>query len=268
MAVGYLTARTWLSIVEFPLPCSPLHWPLSVLADYGQSLDQTTFAPHFLKLTHLAATFVDLRRAEDNDGLSLQGDSCLAGSAVTVPWAQLEYSTLLNVAQMRSEFLDVRDDMPATPAAAVTHMLQSSIFLVIYHHFLCRRPALGRSLGLRPVPGVLHFICAIARSVFICPPRVVDNWPLLADVQATTVRLLLDFWSLTRAENCRALLNLWEPTAERFESLARHVRAQLGEGPWDVEVIDGYSVFWMFRDLRSLSLESLMREDGYKSPVL
>lgn len=255
MAVGALTSYSWLAMVANPtvtLPASPPPWPPSILLDYRDSsaLDANRWAPHYLKLTHLAASFVDLRRSTEGEPNT---------PAVTAAWAELEYTTLLNVAQMQSQYLDVRDEMPATPAATITHMLQTLVFLRVYQHLLYRNPSLGQAIGLRPVPGVVHFICALARSVFICPAVVVDHWPILADIQAVTVEVLLDMWRLTKAGNCRALLNLWKPAGPRFDGLARHVRNQIGHGPWDVEVIDGYSVFWMFRDLRSLSLEVHMR---------
>jgi hypothetical protein len=160
---------------------------------------------------------------------------------------------------MPSEFLDVRDEMPASPAAIITHMLQSLIYLHFYGYVLCNKPEVGLELGLRPVPGVLHFICACSRSIFVCQQQVVEHWTLLRNVQAVAARIMLDLWNLTKFENCRALLNLWEPPPGQFESLQMEVRNQLGTGPWATEVIDGYSVFWTFRDVRSLGLEVQLR---------
>jgi hypothetical protein len=33
------------------------------------------------------------------------------------------------------------------------------------------------------------------------------------------------------------------------------VRDEIGPGPWNIDQTDGYSVFWTFRDLRSLHLQ-------------
>lgn len=249
IAAGALAANTWLALVGYTVPL-PASRP-SILLDYMRGLDQTTFAPHYLKLTYLGASFLNLRSIADQERTA---------KSTVMSWAELEYTTLLNVVQMPSEYLDVRDEMPATPGAVVTHMLQSLVFLRIYDHLLCQEPALGQSLGLRPVPGVVHFLCVIARSVLTCPPQIVKHWPILDEVQASSAQTLLNIWQLTEAENCRALLNLWKPTPGRFDDLSREVRAKIGSGPWDVEVIDGYSVFWVFRDLRSLSLEMHMRD--------
>lgn len=225
-----------------------------MLLDYGASLDQDTFAPHYLKLTHLAASLLGLRDTTTTP----QEDETLPRD-VTQAWAKLEYSCLLNVAQMPSEFLDVRDEMPATPAAVITHMLQSVIYLRLYSYILVENPAIGRALGLRPVPGVLYFICAITRSIFVCQRQIVEHWSQLSQLQATAARILLGFWELTKFENCRALLNLWDPEPGQFELLKHTVRERIGPGPWTIELIDGYSVFWTFRDLRSLNLEVHMR---------
>ena len=113
---GAVTASIWLHLAGRRKESLPLD--LQVLNDYAATLDQTSFGPHLLKLTHLAGRL--LRQLSENPQQHLE-----QFDATTVrAWAVLERSSLLNVAEMRSEFLDVRDDMPATPAAVVTHMLQ------------------------------------------------------------------------------------------------------------------------------------------------
>lgn len=201
-----------------------------------------------MKLTHLAASFLELAATaveSEFDSTSMK------------QWAKLEYASLLNVVEMDPQFLDVRDDMPASPAAVVTHMLQNLVYLRLYSCLLCEKPYIGRALALRPVPGVLYFICAIVRSTFVCQPRVVDVWPLIVDIQAEAARITLQLWKLTRFENCKALLRLWDP-ANGFDELAAEARECAGTGPWSIEPIDGFSVFWTFRDVRSLGLEALM----------
>lgn len=244
LLAGALVAETWHCLIANTLPS--LEVPIDILVDYASQLDETSFGPHFLKLTHLGASVLQLQS---------EGVENVTNSAH--PWAKLEYSCLLSVVEMHSEFLDVRDDMPASPAAVVTHMLQNLIYLRLYTYLLCEKPALGQILALRPVPGVLHFLCAIARSTFICQPQVFEYWPLVSDIQAAAAHVMLLFWDLTNSENCRALLNLWKPRPGH-ETLAQRAHEAAGEGPWTVEVIDGYSVFWTFRDLRSLILESII----------
>ena len=76
---------------------------------------------------------------------------------------------------------------------------------------------------------------------------------MLVRIQAQTARIMLRLWHHTNFENFRAILNLWENPGNRFPDLARQVREEIGTGPWSVDEIDGYSVFWTFRDLRSLT---------------
>lgn len=247
VAAGLQTTYTWLRLSGQQHQSPGI--PSSIIAQYATELELNTFGPHFMKLTHLAAWFLELE-AEANES-ELTADS-------TQTWAKMEYASLLNVVEMDPEYLDVRDDMPASPAAIVTHMLQNLIYLRLYSCILCEKPHIGGALSLRPVPGVLHFICAIARSTFVCQPRVIDYWPLIIDIQAATASMVLQLWKLTRFENCRALLNLWKPAAG-YEKLAEEARECVGTGPWPIEPIDGFSVFWTFRDVRSLALEVYMR---------
>jgi hypothetical protein len=159
---------------------------------------------------------------------------------------------------MDTQFLDLRDDMPASVAAVVTHMLQNLIYLRLYSFLLCDMPHIGEAISLRPVPGVLYFICAIARSTFVCQSQVIKFWPLIVEIQSEAARVMMKLWRRTNFENCKALLDLWQPTSAH-EDLAEEARQCLGAGPWNIEHTDGFSVFWTFRDVRSLSLEVFTR---------
>lgn len=141
---GVLTAHSWLSL------CRRMHRPINVapttLLDYAAVLEPNTFAPHFLKLTHLAATFHRLTERADD----------VLDADLVQSWAKLEYAALLSVVEMDTQFLDLRDDMPASMAAVVTHMLQNMIYLRLYGFLLCDQSQIGEALSLRPVPGVLY----------------------------------------------------------------------------------------------------------------
>lgn len=172
---------------------------------------------------------------------------------VQVAWARLEYDFFLWQVCLPPTLLDTRDEIPATPQSVVIHCLSSLLLLSFYSDILQKADTLGSLLALQPVPGVLLFICALARSTFICPRELLDRWSLLVHIQATTARMILSLWHQTGYENFRAILNLWEDVYGWFPDLAKQVRDQIGTGPWTVEEIDGYSVFWTFRDLRSLT---------------
>jgi hypothetical protein len=183
------------------------------------------------------------------------------GPDAQLVWSRLEYECLLRPVQLPPALLDLRDGMPATPQSVVIHCLQNLLLLSFYSYVLDRPDTLGTLLALRPVPGVLYFLCALARTVFVCPREMLDRWALLADIQATTARIMLRLWHRTQFENCRAILNLWEDAHGRFHDLARQVRQEIGPGPWTVDEIDGYSVFWTFRDLRSLTIEFISTDE-------
>lgn len=168
-------------------------------------------------------------------------------------WSKLEYECLLWQVCLEPSLLDTRDDLPATPKSVVIHCLSSLLLLSFYSYVLERTDTLGRLIALRPVPGVLLFLCTLARSTFICPRQLLDRMSLLVSIQAQTARIMLRLWHQTGFENFRAILNLWENPGGRFPDLARQVREEIGFGPWAVDEIDGYSVFWTFRDLRTLT---------------
>lgn len=181
----------------------------------------------------------------------IQPDTSLA-------WAKLEYDFLLWQVRLPTTLLDGRDDLPATPQSVLMHCLSSMLLLSFYSDVLGHADTLGVQMALRPVPGVLLFLCALARSTFICPRNLLDRWALLLHMQAATVRIMLRLWRQTGFENCRALCNLWEDSHNLFPDLKQQVREEIGTGPWTIEEIDGYSVFWTFRDLRTLAAKFII----------
>lgn len=170
-----------------------------------------------------------------------------------VVWSKLEYECLLWQVCLPPSLLDTRDDLPATPESVVIHCLSSLLLLSFYSYVLEHADTLGALIALRPVPGVLLFLCALARSTFVCPQILLNRMSLLVSIQAQTVRIMLRLWYQTGFENCRAILNMWENPGDVFPDLAQQVQEEIGAGPWAIEEIDGYSVFWTFRDLRTLT---------------
>lgn len=220
--------------------------PDDFLMTYAQTLDRSTFGHHYLRISHLGLELDRLRLAEEREGV---------GPDTKLLWCRLEYECLFWAVQLPSTLLDLRDEMPARPEAVAIHSLHNLVILGFYATVLDRPDTLGTLLALRPVPGVLHYICSLARSVFICPREMLVHWALFSDIQATTARIIRRLWHQTQFENFRGLLNLWDDALNRFPDLARDVRKEIGTGPWIMDQTDGYSVFWTFRDLRSLHLE-------------
>lgn len=241
---GAVVANTWYRLVGLPL--TPLDVPDDFLMAYAQTLDHSTFSHHYLRISHLGLKLDRLRLAEEREGV---------GPDSKLLWCRLEYECLFWAVQLPTTLLDLRDELPARPEAVAIHSFHNLVVLDFYATVLDRPDTLGSLLALRPVPGVLHYICSLARSVFICPREMLSHWALFSDIQAATARIILRLWHQTQFENFCGLLNLWDDSLDRFPELARSVREEIGTGPWTIDQTDGYSVFWTFRDLRSLHLE-------------
>jgi hypothetical protein len=241
---GAVVANTWLRLVGSSL--APLDIPDGFLMSFTEHLDRSTFAYHYLRISNLALTFEKLRFAMEREGL---------GPDAKTAWSRLEYECLFWAVHLPSTLLDLRDEMPARPEAVIIHSHHNLVLLSFYATVIENQDTLGKLLALRPMPGVLHYICSLIRSVFICPSEMIPHWVLLSDIQAATARIALQLWRQTKFENFCGLLNLWDDTLERFPKLTQEVREEIGTGPWTIDQTDGYSVFWTFRDLRSLHLE-------------
>lgn len=240
---GACTTYAWLRLVGYSLP--PLHVSADVVDSYKLQLDSASFSYHYLAMSRLVDRFNNLCAAEGNHSLGVEGK---------LAWARLEYDCLLGPIKLPPSLVDLRDEMPATPESVVLHCLQNLLFLSFYAYVFDRQETLGNMLSLRPIPGVMYFLCALARTILICRRDIVARWKLISDAQVQTVRAMLRLWRVSQFENCKAILSLWDDHGENPDLVA-HVRDEIGPGPWPMEQSDGYSVFWTFRDLRSLSLE-------------
>ncbi|ERS96903.1 hypothetical protein HMPREF1624_06229 [Sporothrix schenckii ATCC 58251] len=258
---GAVSAYTWKQLVG--RPTTLLRLPTDMLHGYAMSLGERTFARHYLLLADIGARFNQQCIRTELDGVSDANDATQTQST-RIAWAKLEYECLLWQVRLPPHLLDLRDELPATPESLVMHQLSSLVLLSLYSYILNRTDTLGGLIALRPVPGVLYFMCALARSVFICPRAVLDRWDLIVDIRATTARIMLQLWHQTHFENCRAILDMWTDVEERHAAFAAQVREEIGTGPWTVDEIDGYSVFWTYRDLRALTLELIVGDPGMR----
>lgn len=258
---GAVSAYTWRQLID--RPTTLLGLPTDMLHGYAMSLNERTFGRHYLLLADIGARFNQQCIRTELDGVS-EGNDATQTQSTRIAWAKLEYECLLWQVRLPPHLLDLRDELPATPESLVMHQLSSLVLLSLYSFILSRADTLGSLVALRPVPGVLYFMCALARSVFICPRAVLDRWDLIVDIRATTARIMLRLWHQTHFENCRAILDMWTDVEDRHAAFAAHVREEIGTGPWTVDEIDGYSVFWTYRDLRALTLELIVGDPGMR----
>ncbi|KAL1887832.1 hypothetical protein Sste5346_009944 [Sporothrix stenoceras] len=258
---GAVSAYTWRQLVD--RPTTVLRLPTDMLHGYAMSLDECTFARHYLLLADIGARFNQQCIRTELDGVG-EGSDPTQTQSTRIAWAKLEYECLIWQVRLPPHLLDLRDELPATPESLVMHQLSSLVLLSLYSYILNRADTLGSLVALRPVPGVLYFMCALARSVFICPRAVLDRWDLIVDIRATTARIMLRLWHQTHFENCRAILDMWTDVEERHQAFAAQVREKIGTGPWTVDEIDGYSVFWTYRDLRALTLELIVGDPSMR----
>jgi hypothetical protein len=247
---GAFTTHAWLRLIGYPLP--PLQISADAVDNYMLQLDPALFNYHYLAMSRLVDKFNNLCAAGDYHSLDVEAK---------LAWGRLEYECLLGPIKLPASLVDLRDEMPATPESVVIHCLQNLLFLSFYAYVFDRQETLGNMLSLRPIPGVMYFLCALARTVLTCSPDIVARWKLIGDAQVETVRAMLRLWRVSQFENCKAILGLWKDHGENPDLVAR-VRDGIGPGPWPTELSDGYSVFWTFRDLRSLALEFYIEQNS------
>lgn len=240
--------------------------PLCGMADcyhklhlFSASQSTTEFISQYMIITKLlvrSQILINQRRRDHSVPLS---------ASSLRDWLSLEYDFLLWSLNVPPNLIDLRDEMPGLAPSRIIHVLFNTVYMDFYL-FILRNKVLQPSLHLKPVPAVLHFIRALGDSVFKCSVEVVDGWYLLSACKAHVAELMLALLEISESDNCRAVLDKWDDFYGEFPELYNKVQKAIGKKPWIVEKMDGYSVFWTFRDIRALHIEYVLSSGPITSP--
>lgn len=248
VSAGTIAANAWMTYLNFTTydMGTSLVDQLLVLERFKQTLGDT-FARQYIILTILLLRMQILDRQGQPDmmhGLS---------------WLQVEHDFLMVPLHVPSYLIDLRDDFPGTPFGRILHIMVNTINFDFYLRIL-KSPVLQKMTQLRPIPGLFHFMLAMAKTAFLYGNEVIEKWTLLSYCRAKLVPMVFELYELCELENCKEVLSLWKDTHNEFPELYKTVQKLIGDPPWICEKHSGYSVFWIFRDMRCLHVEGLLQQ--------
>lgn len=246
VAAGLIATNTWLhylNITDYDL--GDLLEQFLILEKLKYQLDDT-FARQYLILTSL---LLKMQILEQHGSIESHG----------ITWINIEYEFLLVPLHVPSDLIDLRDDIPGNPFGRILHIMVNTINFDFYLRII-KDPNLQRHMQLRPIPGVFHFMLAMAKTAFLYGNNVTEKWNLLVQCRAKLVPMVLELYEISDLENCKEVLSLW--TDSDFAELHETVDNIIGDPPWMIEKHSGYSVFWVFRDMRSLHVEGMIHNQN------
>uniref|UniRef100_A0A060TAN7 ARAD1D21098p n=1 Tax=Blastobotrys adeninivorans TaxID=409370 RepID=A0A060TAN7_BLAAD len=228
--------------------------------DFVRSLDEDTFAHHFCRLSmHLLQLLEIYAQFE-------LGSVPAKDSPQWKPWRakvlKLESEMLLWPVRLPQHLTVVRDDFVATPEAIILHILHNCVLQELYMFALVGQDLFRQALGLQPVPGLLQFLCGMARSSFTNCSRVDSKWPRLRDCVTKEAEHMITISRQYDFDFSRTALSSYLDYCGKEETdTVVNARKEVGQINWiDFSEQEGATVYWIFRDIRSMALDMMLAE--------
>ena len=253
LVLGAVAVDSWNSLIN----CSyaPTIDP-SLLQEFDlelRTLDDTTFAYHFLLLSRILYRLL-VSTKEPYSQYSINGHR---RRRFKLEILQIESDLLIWPVKLPKDLTVVKDELIAPSGAMLLHMLHNTVLLTLYYHAI-KNPIYGNILSIVAIPGVLQFMGGMAKSTLKFGVQVAHKWPILRQCQVLTAQFMLDLYHVTEFQYCKVALSYWIDDTVSPE-LFRQIKQLLGDIDYS-ENSDGSVVFWLFRDIRSISLDMLLAE--------
>lgn len=224
---------------------------------YLNSLSEESFNYHFLYVGFYIYKMIWLSQTKE-----------LSFSERKYKLFQLEFDMLLWPAKLTTDLSVVKDKLLATPEAFILHVLHNTLLCAYYTRALQDKEVVGKMISISPVPGLYHFISGMAKSNFRVTNAIVGRWSIIANCRVQTAKLLLDLNNIMDFDPFKQSLRLFSKKSnvkdvvwqDRIYDRVQHL---LHESPVeeDDDDVDGAVVFWVFRDIRSMSLQTYIKEE-------
>lgn len=175
---------------------------------------------------------------------------------------RFEFNMLLFPAKLSKNLIVVKDTLLATPEAFILHILHDML-MITYYTRAVTNPEYGEMTSILAVPGLYHFISGMAISNFRVTEEIAGRWSVISDCQIYTAKLLLQLYNVMEFDtftftlqfyNRRSNSNFDELESTSIDNAVKDFLNSNAVRDRDDD-FDGAVVFWVFRDVRSMSLQ-------------
>ncbi|KAK6461346.1 hypothetical protein DFJ63DRAFT_315145 [Scheffersomyces coipomensis] len=229
---------------------------LSKVSYYLNLSDSNIFSHHFLFVGYFIYNMVWL----------VNDDTKLSYVERKQQLLQLEFDILLWPAKLTPELSIVKDKLGGNYSAFNLHILHNCLLCCFYTYALKSKDTISKMIHISPVPGLYHFISGLAQSNFRVIKEINSPWTLLSNCIVKTAKSLVDLYEIMDFDPFKNSLylftklpnvydNSWQDEVQKgVENILMGQSYKLDDD------IDGAVVFWVFRDIRSLALQSQIDE--------
>ena len=178
-----------------------------------------------------------------------------------------EYDMLIWPVRLSAELSVITDNIQASSEALLLHILHNTLLIAYYGDAVLKQGEFAKSISIYAIPGLYLFISGMAKSNFITGPRIAKRWRVVTDCMILSARYLLALDQKMKFDNFKEALHYFAKgrnlpeyqTPESKDLLKQTDKLLLGV---DIEesIQDGSTIYWVFRDTRSMSLELYISE--------
>jgi hypothetical protein len=215
--------------------------------------DEQMFAYHFFGLSALQYRLNELTE-EISSGIMTSEQ----WNVVKRKLLKFENDLLLFPVRLPKSLTVVKDAFVASEGAICFHVLHNAM-LTYYYCNAIQHKEMARMISVAPVPGLLQFLAGMAASSFKCSPELLAKWPILRPFLVMTARYMVDLYKSTEYEFCKISLAFFTD-CDSDRMLWDEIRQILGNVNWTLKYEDGAAIYWVFRDIRSMTLGSLIKD--------
>ncbi|CUM65821.1 uncharacterized protein PRCAT00003470001 [Priceomyces carsonii] len=175
---------------------------------------------------------------------------------------QLENNILLWPVNLPREFLVV-DKAFAEERALILHIVHNNLLTLFYSQAIFRY---GKMLSISPTPGLYLFLSTVSGSTFRVERDLIKRWTLAADSQLYLANILLLLHEIMEFESIRLSLTQFHINNNVLDiDKQANVSTEVTKLLSSYDVLDegeahGAIIFWLFRDVRSMSLQICQAE--------
>lgn len=178
-----------------------------------------------------------------------------------------EYDMLIWPVKLSTELSVITDNIQASSEALLLHILHNTLLIAYYGDAVLKNGEFAKSISVYAIPGLYLFISGMAKSNFITGPRIAKRWRVVTDCLILSARYLLALDQKMKFDNFKEALhyfakgrNLPEYQTPELKDLFKQIDQLLLGVDIEESIQDGSTIYWVFRDTRSMSLELYISE--------
>lgn len=255
VAVAAMSVDAWNALFTSTKLKLPTHM-FQYFEEFLRFADDSLLHYHLAELNHHLIRFLSLTEDQPHDY-----------NATRKQLLQLEYDILLLPVKLPKQFLVVKDRLVSTKEAFLYHVLHNAFLVSVYTRALTSKIH-GKMLSIYAIAGLYHFLCGLVESTLKIEDKA-GLWSLVSDCMVHSLKCGLELIQVMDFDDLVLVMGSYKerpnvrfPFFQRQLLLKARVLCENSPTFRDMDRVDGSLVFWVFRDVRSMTLTAYLKENS------